>query len=484
MDENTLRCPQCGSPVLDTAKYCVICGIRLPEPASDANDPPGWTSVRSSNDPIDPIPPIDIPEFDDPVEDESTIDIEAAGGADDTYDPIPDIELDDLDRFIANGGEQGAADVSSELIDAGNDPGPGELETPPDVESDDEAIEMIDEGAPAYGDLTAPDGEIEVDPEPGDLPAASVEPIEDDETESVESLDSPEDPEASDMIEEGAPVFDSPEHEYEASDSADNAEIDVEQVGYGADDEEAPAKPSEPNALEPIIEEDDIETDEEAIDMIDEGGPAFDDATAPERDPQSDSDEPAGEDEAGEAMATNPAYESEPPPMISASYPDDAIDTKEPGFDPAGEHWWPEDSDDDWVYFEAERAGAMSMTEDPGTETAADSIDGGAFERAQALVEELNALLPQLGRAADVPGGPDFNELRALAIAGRGDQSFDDWAALRQVVDSAVGRPTDIETILQLSKRVDDIAALIAERDRLQDAFTRALEWIDAVEER
>ena len=76
MDDNTLRCPQCGSPVLATANYCVICGIRLPDPAAaDDGDRPGWESAHRANDPIDPIPPIEIPEYDDPTEDEATIDV-------------------------------------------------------------------------------------------------------------------------------------------------------------------------------------------------------------------------------------------------------------------------------------------------------------------------------------------------------------------------------------------------------------------------
>jgi hypothetical protein len=66
-----------------------------------------------------------------------------------------------------------------------------------------------------------------------------------------------------------------------------------------------------------------------------------------------------------------------------------------------------------------------------------------------------------------------------MAVAARGERSFDDWAALRQTVGAAVGRSADIETILQLSKRVDDIAALITERDRLQESFEHIAEWID-----
>jgi ABC-type transporter Mla subunit MlaD len=89
------------------------------------------------------------------------------------------------------------------------------------------------------------------------------------------------------------------------------------------------------------------------------------------------------------------------------------------------------------------------------------------------------AILPELTKSGSTVSGTDLAELRTLAIAARGEQSFDDWAALRQVVGAAAGRSPDIETILQLSKRIDDIAALIDERDRLQQSFEKIAAWID-----
>ncbi|MEZ4497734.1 MAG: hypothetical protein R2845_13385 [Thermomicrobiales bacterium] len=73
------------------------------------------------------------------------------------------------------------------------------------------------------------------------------------------------------------------------------------------------------------------------------------------------------------------------------------------------------------------------------------------------MIDELKALIPALGAEVEPPAGPDLSELKTIAIAASGERSFDDWAALRHAVGNAVGRPTDIETILQLSKRVDEV---------------------------
>ena len=471
MDDNTLRCPQCGSPVLATANYCVICGIRLPDPAAaDDGDRPGWESAHRANDPIDPIPPIEIPEYDDPTEDEATIDVEAYGASSETYDPIPDIELDDLDAVIA--AEPGQSPETDDDPDA-----PDEEEL--------EIEQMIEEGGPV------------VDSEP-------------DEDEDIDDVEA--EAEVVEMIDEGGPAASEPADDDTAEDTdttisdvlaaeADEPEADPDDESSAANDERA-----EPEGGHLV-------TDEAAIEMIDEGGPAFGDIDAPE--PESDpEDEPETEEvqaeqntetetDAEESMPSNEIKQEtdedeetedddliasilessdEPSPMISASYPDESAPAA--GSPPQGtgsQHWWPEDNDDDWVYFEPEHIVSTPTSERSPVSTA-DDTGSDAYERAHALIDELKALIPALGAEVEPPAGPDLSELKTIAIAASGERSFDDWAALRQAVGNAVGRPTDIETILQLSKRVDDISALIVERDRLQDAFTRIIEWIDANE--
>jgi len=99
------------------------------------------------------------------------------------------------------------------------------------------------------------------------------------------------------------------------------------------------------------------------------------------------------------------------------------------------------------------------------------------------LIDELKALLPQIAQSNPVESHVSRADIQTLALAARGERSFDDWAALRTVVNAAAGRSTDIETILQLSKRVDDVAALLAERDRLQAAFDQLIEATKPIQE-
>jgi hypothetical protein len=101
---------------------------------------------------------------------------------------------------------------------------------------------------------------------------------------------------------------------------------------------------------------------------------------------------------------------------------------------------------------------------------------GEAVERARALLDELRTLLPALTTPVPPTAEPTAAELdrialRDAAIAARGEASFDDFSALRQTLSDATTRPRDVEVMLRLSQRVGDVAALLAERDRLQAAF-------------
>jgi hypothetical protein len=107
------------------------------------------------------------------------------------------------------------------------------------------------------------------------------------------------------------------------------------------------------------------------------------------------------------------------------------------------------------------------------------------IERANALLDELRALLPELAAgSADSTETPpespapviDLEAIKTAAVEARGEISFDNFSALRTTIDEATTKPRDVEVMLKLSQRVDDIYALIAERDRLQQAFDVMLE--------
>ncbi|MCC6313589.1 MAG: hypothetical protein IT337_06215 [Thermomicrobiales bacterium] len=85
--------------------------------------------------------------------------------------------------------------------------------------------------------------------------------------------------------------------------------------------------------------------------------------------------------------------------------------------------------------------------------------------RAMALVDELRDLLPRLGQ------GSSFDPTRlADLLEANLTASGAHRAALRAALEDVRGRPRDVDAILQLSRRVDDVLALIDDHERLTGA--------------
>jgi hypothetical protein len=92
--------------------------------------------------------------------------------------------------------------------------------------------------------------------------------------------------------------------------------------------------------------------------------------------------------------------------------------------------------------------------------------------RALGLVDELRSLIPNLRAAA----GPDHEAAAAiLKEAGAGQSDSGDLSDLRAAIETAANRPRDIDVMMDLVSRAGAIQDLLAERDRLADAITRAL---------
>lgn len=190
------------------------------------------------------------------------------------------------------------------------------------------------------------------------------------------------------------------------------------------------------------------------------------------------------EPEEAEVTPIEPAQTSTPEPLVESvsgePEPDFEpldVDTADPEPEPLAATEVIEIEDD----FEAagwDDADEITEIEEPAVipvATAEASDSGQAVERARALLDELRTLLPALTTpvAAAEPTATDLDRiaLRDAAIAARGEASFDDFSALRQTLSDATTRPRDVEVMLRLSQRVGDVAALLAERDRLQAAF-------------
>jgi hypothetical protein len=100
-----------------------------------------------------------------------------------------------------------------------------------------------------------------------------------------------------------------------------------------------------------------------------------------------------------------------------------------------------------------------------------------AAARAASLLDELRALLPELSAPAPAPAAdlePIAADLEA-AIAALDEAEAAEQAALRVAMDEARTRPRDIDTVLDLSRRVDAVIALIDAHDRCVAAIERAV---------
>ena len=89
---------------------------------------------------------------------------------------------------------------------------------------------------------------------------------------------------------------------------------------------------------------------------------------------------------------------------------------------------------------------------------------GDALGQAIELLDTLRGLLPIALATSAVGAGHDADAVLAQT-------SDDDYSALRGLVAEAEARPRDIDVMIRLSQRIDDITDLLAERDRLRAAL-------------
>jgi hypothetical protein len=362
MDQEITTCPQCGATVHAPARFCVTCGIKLPDtPTSHDNGEPvdpraGWNNTDMSG---WTTPPPGAFDFEDP----SIIDVE----------PIPVTTAPPVSRW-------------------GSWP---------------------DQPARTEDEIATPGVEAVVD-EDVLIEASTPEPV----------AEIPEEPEM---------VTSTP-------------------TPWAAFDPPADAS-FEPAVVEPEIESTEIE------DVI-EATPEF---TPPDAEPMEIAIEAVEEAIDVEDVAVPDAEE-------------DSTDD----FEAAG--WTEEEEIDDEIAASSEELDESEIVE-------AEPVITPGIERANALLDELRAILPGLAAAtaaqpADHEAAPaeppaptiDLEAIKTAAVEARGEISFDNFSALRTTIDEATTKPRDVEVMLKLSQRVDDIFALIAERDRLQQAFDVMLE--------
>ncbi|MGI9254384.1 MAG: hypothetical protein ACR2J8_11595, partial [Thermomicrobiales bacterium] len=96
-----------------------------------------------------------------------------------------------------------------------------------------------------------------------------------------------------------------------------------------------------------------------------------------------------------------------------------------------------------------------------------------ARERASEILTELRDLLPRLSNPSGVDPVALANVLDAGILSDRMR-----WRELRAVMEAARDSPRDVETVLALSQRVNDVLALIDRHEELTAAVQRAAQQL------
>jgi hypothetical protein len=94
--------------------------------------------------------------------------------------------------------------------------------------------------------------------------------------------------------------------------------------------------------------------------------------------------------------------------------------------------------------------------------------------RAELLLDELKRLISELGRSSQPDLSSVISDLE-VAVTPPGALAEDDLAELREALLRARERPRDLDTVIDLSQRIDGVVALIFAYDRASAAIERAL---------
>jgi hypothetical protein len=100
---------------------------------------------------------------------------------------------------------------------------------------------------------------------------------------------------------------------------------------------------------------------------------------------------------------------------------------------------------------------------------------GEATERAMRLLDELRQTISGIGARSAVDLSGVVSDLQ-VAVTPPGAMAADDVAELRDALLAARERPRDIDTIVDLTKRIDAMVALVIAYDRAIAAIERSLE--------
>jgi hypothetical protein len=101
--------------------------------------------------------------------------------------------------------------------------------------------------------------------------------------------------------------------------------------------------------------------------------------------------------------------------------------------------------------------------------------DNDAQERAVRLLDEARGIIATMGAASSLDLSGVIAELE-VAVTPPGAINADDLSALRDALLAARERPRDLDTIVDLTSRIDALVALVFAYDRTTAAIERALD--------
>jgi hypothetical protein len=129
------------------------------------------------------------------------------------------------------------------------------------------------------------------------------------------------------------------------------------------------------------------------------------------------------------------------------------------------------------VVTESPANGAQADDRPEAAETSQTPVLAEAIRRADQLLEELRITVATIGRtqAPDLSGV--ISELE-VALTPPAALQADDLAALRETLHTASERPRDIDTILDLTGKLDAMSALLIAYDRSIAAIERSLDTL------
>lgn len=106
---------------------------------------------------------------------------------------------------------------------------------------------------------------------------------------------------------------------------------------------------------------------------------------------------------------------------------------------------------------------------------------GVALSQIAQLLEELQALLPALATPPAETVSVDLTPIRTELAAIQRESASEQFSLLRAVVSDVLAGPRDVDAVLRLAQRIEEIDRLLIDRDHLWQGLARISAGIEAL---